>query len=546
MPEPYLSVVVSARNDDHGGNLLGRMQIFVDGWLMQARRFQIPSELIIVEWNPPAERPPLVEALRWPSDFGPCVVRFIEVPSEVHQRYRHAAGLPLYQMIGKNVGIRRARGQFVLVTNIDILFSNELAEFLGSRQLDPNRMYRVDRYDAMSDVPPDAPLNEQLDYCRRHLIRVNRREGTFEVAPDGSPALAPEDIASPESGILLGQGWFTPERLGPMQPFRWAQEKAEVLLSTRPESNPALVVELEPGPGSLGKPMDLEVSTDEGQVLARLTLDGSRRLHLPVPSPMPGRLWFRAVGEFSPDNLNTRTLCFRALRFAWEIGQPSAPVVVERPPLSSLIRSAWTSLQYVIAKLANGGPLVSLTVPVSPRLRRILKYYVDRGGFTGMLRRRHVAAAPSAPPAQTAPTDVRPLSADFLHTNASGDFQMMARQRWFDLRGYAEFDSYSMNLDSLCSFAAHYGGAPEEFLADPMRIYHIEHGSGSGWTPSGEQKLYSRLAAKRIPVLDNEEVLLWGSQMRRLNSPMIFNSEDWGLGRLALKETSPRSTAATA
>jgi hypothetical protein len=103
-----------------------------------------------------------------------------------------------------------------------------------------------------------------------------------------------------------------------------------------------------------------------------------------------------------------------------------------------------------------------------------------------------------------------------------------------------------MNLDSLCSFAAHYGGAPEEFLADPMRIYHIEHGSGSGWTPSGEQKLYSRLAAKRIPVLDNEEVLLWGSQMRRLNSPMIFNSEDWGLGRLALKETSPRSTAATA
>ena len=43
--EPYLSLVVAARNDDHGGNLLGRMQIFVDGWLAQARRYQIPSEL---------------------------------------------------------------------------------------------------------------------------------------------------------------------------------------------------------------------------------------------------------------------------------------------------------------------------------------------------------------------------------------------------------------------------------------------------------------------------------------------------------------------
>ncbi len=33
---PYLSLVVTARNDDHGGNLLGRMQAFVGGWIAQA------------------------------------------------------------------------------------------------------------------------------------------------------------------------------------------------------------------------------------------------------------------------------------------------------------------------------------------------------------------------------------------------------------------------------------------------------------------------------------------------------------------------------
>ena len=64
-----------------------------------------------------------------------------------------------------------------------------------------------------------------------------------------------------------------------------------------------------------------------------------------------------------------------------------------------------------------------------------------------------------------------------------------------------------------------------------MRIYHIEHGSGSGWTPDGQQKLYARLAAKGIPVLDNNEVLGWGAQMRRLNSPMIFNHAGLGAGR---------------
>src|SRR5208282_5084177 len=100
------------------------MQIFVTALLEQCRRHQIPSELIIVEWNPPPDRPPLAHALNWPRDPGPCAVRIIEVPAAIHRRYRNADGLALYQMIAKNAGIRRARGKFILATNIDILFSD--------------------------------------------------------------------------------------------------------------------------------------------------------------------------------------------------------------------------------------------------------------------------------------------------------------------------------------------------------------------------------------------------------------------------------------
>src|SRR5580658_8027853 len=131
--QPYLSVVVTARNDDHGGNLLGRMQAFVNGWVEQSKRHELTSELIVVEWNPPEDRPPLVDALCWPKDFGPCQVRIVRVPPELHRRYAHAQALPLYQMIAKNVGIRRATGQFVLATNIDIIFSNALVRFLAER-----------------------------------------------------------------------------------------------------------------------------------------------------------------------------------------------------------------------------------------------------------------------------------------------------------------------------------------------------------------------------------------------------------------------------
>jgi hypothetical protein len=73
---PYLSLVAAARNDDHGGNLLRRMQIFVNGWIEQARRYEISSELILVEWNPPPGRPRLAEALNWPDDL-PLAVRTI-------------------------------------------------------------------------------------------------------------------------------------------------------------------------------------------------------------------------------------------------------------------------------------------------------------------------------------------------------------------------------------------------------------------------------------------------------------------------------------
>jgi hypothetical protein len=104
----------------------------------------------------------------------------------------------------------------------------------------------------------------------------------------------------------------------------------------------------------------------------------------------------------------------------------------------------------------------------------------------------------------------------FLHTNGCGDFTLLALERWFDLRAYPEIDVFSMNLDSMFCFAAHYGGARELVLADPMRIYHIEHGTGSGWTPEGQVKLFERIAAKGIPCVENDEVLGWAKQMRRL------------------------------
>jgi hypothetical protein len=124
----------------------------------------------------------------------------------------------------------------------------------------------------------------------------------------------------------------------------------------------------------------------------------------------------------------------------------------------------------------------------------------------------------------------------FLHTNACGDFTLLAREHWFDLRGYPEFDLFSMNIDSVFCYSAHHGGAPEEFLPDPMRVYHIEHATGSGFTPEGQARLFERIAAKGIPWVDYQQVMDWAVEMRRLDAPLIFNREDWGFAKIDLTE----------
>jgi hypothetical protein len=130
-----------------------------------------------------------------------------------------------------------------------------------------------------------------------------------------------------------------------------------------------------------------------------------------------------------------------------------------------------------------------------------------------------------------------------LHTNACGDFTMLAREHWMDLRGYPELDVFSMNVDSLFCWTAHHGGAPEHVLESPMRIYHIEHATGSGWTPEGQDKLYERIAAKGIPWLSYDDVVQWARAMNLYGAPMIFNHDNWGLAADDLGEVRPADLA---
>jgi hypothetical protein len=167
-------VVATTRNDDHGGNQLARTQLFIEGLAEQCDQFKLPVELILVEWNPPPDRPGLAEVLSWPrSDW--LQPRVLVVPAEVHRTFEHAEKLPLFQMIAKNAGIRRACASFVLATNIDILFSDELFAFLQTG-LKPGAMYRADRLDIVADLDR-RPLPSPAECRALPWLRAHREDG---------------------------------------------------------------------------------------------------------------------------------------------------------------------------------------------------------------------------------------------------------------------------------------------------------------------------------------------------------------------------------
>jgi hypothetical protein len=183
-------------------------------------------------------------------------------------------------MIAKNVGIRRARGEYVLATNIDIIFSDGFFRFLKSDQLKPGRMYRTDRWDVDSDVPPDASIDEQLAYCQTHLLRVNRRDGTYPLEPDGSLRPFNHDISCP--GIIFAEGFYPPEGK-PNERFRWAGPNARLIVTEQAPAGHRLCLEVRPGETNDWTRCELEIVNAAGEVVLATPVVWRQELHLRLP-----------------------------------------------------------------------------------------------------------------------------------------------------------------------------------------------------------------------------------------------------------------------
>lgn len=165
---PFLSIVLAASNADYEGNFLQRLQNMVDNTLGMIDKFRIRAELIIVEWNPPSDKSRLKDAIDWHQGYTTTPIRVIMVPKEIHDKIPNPAKWSFFEYTAKNVGIRRAKGDFILGTNADILLSESMAQQLATEDdFERGVFYRTNRYD----------FNES-----GKISHVNRADGTFSIS----------------------------------------------------------------------------------------------------------------------------------------------------------------------------------------------------------------------------------------------------------------------------------------------------------------------------------------------------------------------------
>lgn len=172
MSEPDLSVVLVGRNDGYGGDFVGRVQTCIKALAAGQALTGVAVEVVLVDWNPPDDRPPLGELV---PEERPSRVRVVTVPPDLHRSLENPGGLPLFEYLGKNVGVRRASAPAVLVVNPDIVVFPSVLTLAGYPLLSEQVFVRMDRHDFRPPVPRHLAGVDVFDAALGGVFEVHRR-----------------------------------------------------------------------------------------------------------------------------------------------------------------------------------------------------------------------------------------------------------------------------------------------------------------------------------------------------------------------------------
>lgn len=134
-----ISIVIVGRNDNYGGNFDERLFATSEYNLGALADRGVDVELIFVEWNPIADQPLLSTQVAQSFPQARCFV----VDEAVHRLISENRYIKVFEYHAKNVGAKRAHGDWLLLTNPDNYFGADILDFLRDGAFDPKTAYRA-------------------------------------------------------------------------------------------------------------------------------------------------------------------------------------------------------------------------------------------------------------------------------------------------------------------------------------------------------------------------------------------------------------------
>ena len=177
----YISFIFAARNDDYCNNFIERFQITLNCLQFLCEKYNLSYEIVIVEWSPLLNKR-LRDVLRF--DNYNKNVRIITVPSKFNDKIPPSpfdivdiGVLNFFEYHAKNIGIRQAKGEYILCSNSDIIFSESLIELLSKKKLLKKHFYRAYKYRMKRDIPNGLTYYELLKFCKKKSYVSSRGKG---------------------------------------------------------------------------------------------------------------------------------------------------------------------------------------------------------------------------------------------------------------------------------------------------------------------------------------------------------------------------------
>lgn len=169
---PAITAVLVGRNDDYMPDFLGRLRATLR-WNLR----YLVSDIVFVEWNPPADRPLLSRELTREFEALTAYV----VSAGVHRAICENPNLALLEYHAKNVGIRRAPSDWILVTNGDAAVGLDTVLRLREGKLRDGEVWTAERHDVRWDGRSDSGLRLRNSFVPRRVVPY-RALGTGEFA----------------------------------------------------------------------------------------------------------------------------------------------------------------------------------------------------------------------------------------------------------------------------------------------------------------------------------------------------------------------------